>query len=497
MTEPANTVRGRTSIVHDDLAFALVVSDALPGLDVVLRAMDPEFDMSCDDSELLIVASPVLREVHFKLAAQVRAEAPDSRGRVVLATAEQVTPALAARASAVGALTVATVGHGAHDLRSAITPFISSRRAMGLARTSGIRQTATPVGPEAAFALTSRRLSIPMLLLDASLTVLDINEAANELLGLSTTRVGQPLELVPPAERSRLKRALETPGLTASVHVSLASGNDTSMTLIASPVGDDACLLECVLVAGAGSRPFRDAVEARDRFVHVACHELRNPLTALLLRLHSLAEANPVDLPNEIKVCERYAQRIKRLADVLLDVGRLERGRFEIAPVETNVADVVAEVVDRFRREAADRGATIRCHLSPSRAFHDPLRIDQIVTNLLVNAIKHARHGDIDVSVKHGDGSIAIEVRDHGLGIPGGTSELFQEFSKIHGREGSGLGLWIVRQLVEACGGTVVATTPQGGGAAFTAILPECYAGASPSSAPPAMTTERRASRAR
>ena len=182
---------------------------------------------------------------------------------------------------------------------------------------------------------------------------------------------------------------------------------------------------------------------------------------------------------------------------MLLDVGRMERGRFEITPVETDVAEVVAEVVDRFRREAAERGAKIRCDLSPSRAFHDPLRIDQIVTNLLVNAIKHARRGDIDVSVKHGDGSIAIEVRDHGLGFQAGTAELFQEFSKSTGQEGAGLGLWIVRQLVEACGGTVVATAPAGGGAAFTAILPECYAGASPSSAPPGLTAERRASRAR
>jgi PAS domain S-box-containing protein len=238
----------------------------------------------------------------------------------------------------------------------------------------------------------------------------------------------------------------------------------------------------------------RAAVRVRDDFLSVASHELKTPLTSLQLQVDyivRLLQRKPQDalgsgrFEEGMKAIGSQTVRLAELIEALLDVSRITSGRLELEPVDVDLTTLVRDIVLRWDAAAGESGSTISTRLDgavPGR--WDRLRLEQIVGNLLSNAIKYGRGKPIEVSVDVdvSDGAPRLVVADHGIGIPQSDHKrIFERFERaVSARNygGLGLGLWIVRQIVEAMHGAIqVADTP-GGGATFVVRLPAPLAGA-------------------
>jgi signal transduction histidine kinase len=224
------------------------------------------------------------------------------------------------------------------------------------------------------------------------------------------------------------------------------------------------------------------AAQAREEFLQVASHELRGPLGTLRLSVQllgrDLRKGRTAALADRLHVIDRQATRLGRLSDTLLDVSRITAGRLDLAREPGDLAALVREVVLRFEEEAAEAGVAIRVDAPGEvRATFDAARLEQVVSNLLSNAVKYGRAGPVDVRVRDGGGGRAVlEIEDRGIGVaPSDQERIFDRFERaVSARHfaGLGLGLWIVRQLVEAHGGTIRVRSVPGEGATFTVELP-------------------------
>ena len=224
------------------------------------------------------------------------------------------------------------------------------------------------------------------------------------------------------------------------------------------------------------------AVRVRDDFLSIAGHELRTPLSALVLQLDAVRrqlERAPLDVD---KARQRLGKalgaidRLEALIHELLDVARITAGRMELRREEVDLATVAAEVVERHAEQAARAGSTIALDAHAARGQWDRLRVEQVVTNLVSNAVKYGAGQPIEVAVAADGDRARIVVRDHGIGIPPeDRARVFERFERaVSDRHygGLGLGLWISRQIVEAHGGRIAVDDAEGGGSAFTVELP-------------------------
>jgi len=223
----------------------------------------------------------------------------------------------------------------------------------------------------------------------------------------------------------------------------------------------------------------QEAVAARDEFLSVASHELKTPLTSLILHTDALRAAarrgSPEQLASRADLIRRSAERLSRLVASLLDISRIGAGRLDLEREETDLAEVTHEVAHRFEEEARRARCEIRVDAAPAIGFWDRLRLDQVVTNLLANALKYGAGFPIDVCVQADGGRAVLTVRDRGIGISGEDQRrIFQRFERAVSQRnygGFGLGLWIVRQIVEAQGGSVRVESAPGQGSTFTVEL--------------------------
>ena len=223
----------------------------------------------------------------------------------------------------------------------------------------------------------------------------------------------------------------------------------------------------------------QEAVRLRDEFLSLASHELKTPLTVLQLQLEALREQigshDPATLA-KLDRADRARRRLTELVEALLDVARIVTGQFSLHLEQADAADIVATAVDRLHETAAVAGCALSISADHAIGTWDRSRIDQVVTNLVSNAIRHAAGSPIAVSVARDAGDVVIEVRDTGPGLPEGQlSRIFERFERgasMRHFGGLGLGLYVVRQITEAHGGTVTAENTTGGGARFTVRLP-------------------------
>jgi signal transduction histidine kinase len=221
----------------------------------------------------------------------------------------------------------------------------------------------------------------------------------------------------------------------------------------------------------------REAVRARDEFLTVAAHELRTPLTSLRLQVQRAAREE--DAPDAARLTVRSVERLCRLADQLLDVSRMARGQMALQFEPADVLGIVQETAARLREEAARNGCDIQVQSSgPVQADCDPLRIEQVVENLLTNAIKYGRGKPIEVSVSALDRRASVTVRDHGIGVRvEEQARIFEQFARaVSVRKYGGLGLG--RQIVEAHGGSIRVSSVPGSGATFSVEFPLEHASA-------------------
>jgi signal transduction histidine kinase len=239
-----------------------------------------------------------------------------------------------------------------------------------------------------------------------------------------------------------------------------------------------------VLVAKeqAARRDAENASRAKDDFLATVSHELRTPLTAVLgwasmLRMH---DASPDRLRHGLEVIERSARAQNRLINDLLDVSRIVSNKLRMNREPVPLAQVVAAAVDQLRPQAELKDVTLESEISDlALVFGDPPRLEQVVSNLVWNAIKFTEpHGRVRVTLQRRDRAMVLSVTDTGAGI----SDAFlpyvfdwfrQADARARSQSGLGLGLGIVRHIVQLHGGSVRAESPGvGQGATFTVTLP-------------------------
>ncbi len=222
-----------------------------------------------------------------------------------------------------------------------------------------------------------------------------------------------------------------------------------------------------------------EAVRLRDEFLSLASHELKTPLTVLQLQLEALRErVDPNDRATLAKLerSDRARRRLAELVEALLDVSRIATGQFELRLEDADAGEIVATAVDRLHETVVAAGCTLSLTVDRVMGRWDRSRLDQVVSNLISNATRHAAGTAIEVAVTGEGERVAIEVRDHGPGLPEGQlARIFERFERgasMRHYGGLGLGLYVVRQIAEAHGGSVTAHNLADGGACLTVRLP-------------------------
>ena len=221
---------------------------------------------------------------------------------------------------------------------------------------------------------------------------------------------------------------------------------------------------------------------AKDEFLAMLGHELRNPLSAITSAssLIGLAGAAPDTVARARAIIQRQSQHLSRIVDDLLDLSRAMSGKILLARQATDLSRLVASCLETFRATGRTDGYRIAVDLAPGWVDGDPTRLEQIVSNLLDNALKYTPNGGaIDIALARAGGDVVLSVRDSGVGIPPELlPQVFDVFvqgaiSIDRSQGGLGIGLSLVRRLVELHGGSVAADSPGAGrGSSFTIRLP-------------------------
>ncbi|MDX6647568.1 MAG: hypothetical protein QOK40_3295 [Miltoncostaeaceae bacterium] len=231
-------------------------------------------------------------------------------------------------------------------------------------------------------------------------------------------------------------------------------------------------------------RAEREADRLKDEFFALVSHELRTPLTSISGYLEILLEDEDPFTDQQrrhfLSVIARNARRLERLVGDLLFVARLEEGSMRLDPAVVDLGRLAGEAIEVAAPMAEQRGIELRLHCEPIPDFQgDPGRLGQSLDNLLSNALKFTPHGGlVDVRISRRGELAVVEVRDSGVGIPeneqGRLFERFFRASTATDREipGVGLGLTIVKAIVEGHGGVVVVESQHGQGATFRLELP-------------------------
>lgn len=236
-------------------------------------------------------------------------------------------------------------------------------------------------------------------------------------------------------------------------------------------------------------REARAAIGVRDEFLAVAAHELQTPITGLrgfaqvlLRRLQRGDEIEAGTLLGAVERIDRQAGKLAALVSQLLDLSRIEAGGLALEPRETDLALLVADVAAAAQAGTGAHTITVR-HPARVLVHADPIRLEQVLANLLDNAIKYSPDGEpIDVELGYaGPDVVRIAVTDRGPGIPREhRARIFDRYYKAHadrGISGMGLGLHVSRQIVGLHGGRLDAEFPERGGTRFVVTLPTSVSG--------------------
>ncbi|HEX8823616.1 MAG TPA: ATP-binding protein [Archangium sp.] len=232
-------------------------------------------------------------------------------------------------------------------------------------------------------------------------------------------------------------------------------------------------------------REEQEAVRRRDDFLSIAAHELKTPLTSLQLHIQGLMSQvrqggermTPERLGAKLESANLQTQRMGKLVNELLDISRIAQGQMLGKLEDVDLVQVVRGVVERSRESLGRAECELRLNLPSSLVGHwDAMRLEQVVLNLLTNASKYGAGRPIEITVEGNEAFARLRVRDEGIGIAEeDASRIFERFERavsVRHYGGFGIGLWIVREIVQALGGAIAVESAPGQGATFTITLP-------------------------
>jgi len=323
------------------------------------------------------------------------------------------------------------------------------------------------------------------------------NAGAERLFGYSADEaVGQPITLIIPIERrdeeydilARIRRGERVEHFETVRRAKGGRRIDISLTV--SPVrSSDGHVIGASKVARditerkRVDEALRDADRKKDDFIALLAHELRNPLAPIRNGLQVIRlSRDQATRDRSQQMMDRQLSHMVRMIDDLLDVSRISRNKMELRRARVTLGDVVGSAVDTVRSAIEDAGHELTVSLPPKPVLLDAdlTRLSQVISNLLANSTKYTeRGGNIWLSAEARDEAVIVSVRDTGIGIPSeALRNIFDMFSQIdrpleRSTGGLGIGLALVKGLVEMHGGTVAAESAgQGLGSTFTLTLP-------------------------
>ncbi|HSB96530.1 MAG TPA: hybrid sensor histidine kinase/response regulator [Spongiibacteraceae bacterium] len=229
------------------------------------------------------------------------------------------------------------------------------------------------------------------------------------------------------------------------------------------------------------------AIQVRDNFMSIVSHELRSPLNTLKLDIYlrkMFVEKGNVDafsltnMQRMLDADDRQIDRLVLLIDDMLDVSRIRTGHLSVRPQRVDLKVLVEGVVERFQSQLSLAGCEVRLSIAEPLIGHwDEFRIEQVLINLLTNAMRYGNNAPIDIAVERLAQNARLSLRDYGPGIDiEDQQRIFHQFERI-GKDrarggGLGLGLYISEQIVRAHGGTITVSSESGAGATFVVELP-------------------------
>lgn len=233
-------------------------------------------------------------------------------------------------------------------------------------------------------------------------------------------------------------------------------------------------------------RLLKRAVDARDEFLSIASHELNTPMTPLSLQMQSFLKmlregkfqnADPVRLERMLETAFGQVERLSRIIKDLVDVSRVTTGKLRLLTAEVSLLEVTESVLGAFSEEIRQLGCEVKLDARANPVGQwDRTRIEQVIVNLLSNALKYGLGKPVRVTVSGDKHKAVLRVRDHGIGIAAEDQKrIFDRFERAASHKnfgGLGLGLFITAEIVRLHGGFITVESSPDAGAAFTVELP-------------------------
>jgi PAS domain S-box-containing protein len=441
--------------------------------------IDDEFDMT---AQVIRTSEPVfLREVPQELLEEaVRRDPNAAKALEEITIRSAITLPLRAGRRTLGALTLVSEAKELEDADFELAQELAARAAIAVENARLYRESERRA--EAALALAY--VGDGVVLLDQDGRVRFWNAAAAAITGVrEADAVGrQPAELLTRWEElARLAELADADAPERARPVTVP---------IETPSGDRWVAVTGVAFDEGVVYALRDVSDeqaferARSDFVATASHELRTPLAAVYGAARTLRRTD-IEMPAEqrdrfLEIIVSETERLTAIVSQILLAGQLEAGRVDVATTATDLRSLVESVLDSTRLRAPEQ-VELRVEQNGERAvaLADEDKLRQVLVNLLDNAIKYSPDGgDVTVELAGGAGRVRLTVRDAGLGIPPSEQErIFEKFYRLdpaqtRGVGGSGLGLFISRELVARMGGSLTVRSEPGAGAAFVVDLP-------------------------
>ncbi len=233
-------------------------------------------------------------------------------------------------------------------------------------------------------------------------------------------------------------------------------------------------------------RKIKEVDEMKDEFISMTSHELRAPITGIRGYLQMILDGSFGTLPKEaeekLKMVSEESDRLHDLVEDLLEVSRIEQNRIEMNIVSINIGDSINSVEKTFEKQISDKGLQLDLHLHDDlpNVSADESRIKQVLVNLISNAVKYTEKGTITVTAEFVSGKedmVKVKVSDTGIGMSAKNRErLFEKFYRVQNEKtdkitGTGLGLWITKELVHLMGGEIYVDSIEGTGTQVTLML--------------------------
>jgi PAS domain S-box-containing protein len=328
----------------------------------------------------------------------------------------------------------------------------------------------------------------PVLVTDGEGCVTKLNPAAEEIFGTETENRGKHVGEVARdariagavAETLESQRPVAAEGMSSVLPLAV-DGSQRAFRLRTTPMRDNSHRLLGAVTILEDITHLREIDRLKSEFIATASHELRTPLTSVQMGVHLLLEGALGELTesqNEVlQACRQDCDRLDNLMRELLDLSRIEAG--ESPPQRTTVSlrELLTTAVKELRPQVEAEGLqlTLVLPIDLPHVSVDRQQIERVISNLVINALRHTEEGEIKISAEQRDSSVAVSVSDTGSGIPSEyLAHIFDKFVQVPGaRTGAaGLGLTISKSIVEANGGQISVQSQVGRGTTFTFTLP-------------------------